>query len=120
MDRDQQRGELYAEYIRALIALVENCGYEAAFRKEMVRDKLLNGMRDRALATLLRANKTCTADLVKKEMLENEAAKEEEPRRQRDKAVSSNMSHQHSLDELSSREVDAIYRGGTNTRGGGG
>ena len=90
MDRDQLQGETNEEYIRVLVKLLESCDYEEPGKSDMLRDKLLNGIRDRELAQKLRElGKDCTANKVKARLREVEQARIEEKMRKLDKGESS-------------------------------
>ena len=73
--RDQKEGESAEEYITALYGLIETCEY-GALKEEMLRDRLIVGIRDTALSERLQLNAELTLDKTKKAIRQKEAVKE--------------------------------------------
>ena len=74
--RDQKEGESAEEYITALYGLIETCEY-GALKEEMLRDRLVVGIRDTALSERLQLNAELTLDKTKKAIRQKEAVKEQ-------------------------------------------
>ena len=69
-------GESAEVYITTLYSLVETCEYKAETVEEMLRDRLVVGMRDTALAERLQMDPELTLEKAKKAMRQKEAVKE--------------------------------------------
>ena len=87
--RDQRDGELVEEYITVLYELVETCEY-GTLRDEMLRDRLVVGIRDSALSDKLQLDASLTLEKAKKQVRQKEAVKEH-----RDELTSSTSRKQH-------------------------
>ena len=74
--RNQMAGESAEAYITTLYSLVETCEYKAETVEEMLRDRLVVGMRDTALAERLQMDPELTLEKAKKAMRQKEAVKE--------------------------------------------
>ena len=74
--RDQLEGETAEEYITALYALVKTCDYKAELQDEMIRDRLVVGIRDKALSEKLQMEAKLTLESAKKTIRQREAVKE--------------------------------------------
>ena len=72
--RNQIAGE---QYITSLYSLVETCKYPADMVDEMLRERLVVGMRDNALAERLQLDSELTLEKAKKAMRQKEAVKEQ-------------------------------------------
>ena len=70
--RDQRDGESAEQYITALYELVKNCEYGDQ-RDEMLRDRLVVGIRDGALSAKLQLEATLTLEKAKKTIRQKEA-----------------------------------------------
>ena len=69
LDRqNQMAGESAEQYITELYHLVETCDYNADIVEEMLRDRLVVGMRDSVLAEGLQLNPELTLEKAKKAM----------------------------------------------------
>ena len=75
--RNQMAGESAEQYITELYHLVETCDYNADIVEEMLRDRLVVGMRDSVLAERLQLNPELTLEKAKKAMRHKEAVKEQ-------------------------------------------
>ena len=74
--RSQRDGENAEEYIAALYSLAENCQY-GALKEEMIRDRLVVGIRDSALSERLQLDAKLTLEKAKKEVRQKEAVREQ-------------------------------------------
>ena len=74
--RKQLDDETAEEYITALYGLVETCEF-GALKEEMIRDRLVVGIRDQNLAEKLRMDSTLTLEKAKKEVRQREAVREQ-------------------------------------------
>ena len=74
---DQLDGETAEEYITALYALVKTCDYKAEQVDEMLRDKLVVGIRDKALSDKLQMKADLTIESAKKSIRQREAVREQ-------------------------------------------
>ena len=74
--RDQLEGESAEEYITALYALVRTCDYKADQQDEMLRDRLVVGIRDKAVSDKLQLEAGLTLESAKKTIRQREAIKE--------------------------------------------
>ena len=63
--RNQQQGESAEQYIIVLYELAEDCEY-GALHSEMIRDRLVVGIRDITLSEQLQTNAELTLDKAKK------------------------------------------------------
>ena len=75
--RDQLDGETAEEYIIALYALVKTCDYKAGQVDEMLRDRLVVGIRDKALSDKLQMKADLTIESAKKSIRQREAVREQ-------------------------------------------
>ena len=73
--RDQAKEETAEQYISALYTLVETCQY-GALKEEMIRDRLVIGVRDPTLSDKLQMDPTLTLEKAKTAVLQKEASKE--------------------------------------------
>ena len=74
--RNQLDGETAEEYITVLYGLIETCDY-GALKDEMLRDRLVVGIRDTAISEKLQLNATLTLEGAKKEIRQREAVREQ-------------------------------------------
>ena len=74
--RDQRDNESAEEYITALYALSETCEY-GTLRDEMLRDRLVAGIRDTALSDKLQLDSKLTLETAKKMIRQKEAVREQ-------------------------------------------
>ena len=74
--RSQQPGESAEDYISALYNLAENCEY-GTMREEMIRDRLVVGIRDDALSERLQLNAKLTLEEAKVKIRQKEAVHEQ-------------------------------------------
>ena len=70
--RSKRAGESADQYVTALYSLVETCDYKAETINEMLRDRLVVGMRDTAL---LQLDSELTLEKAKKSLRQKEAVK---------------------------------------------
>ena len=70
--RNQQSRETAEEYIVALYDLVELCDYGDDIKEEMIRDRLVVGIRDSALSEKLQLDATLTLESAKKSIRQKE------------------------------------------------
>ena len=73
--RDQRESESAEEYVAALYELVETCEY-GTLKDEMLRDRLVVGIRDSALSDKLQLDATLTLESAKKQIRQKEAVRE--------------------------------------------
>lgn len=74
--RNQLEGESAEEYITALYSLVETCDY-GELREELLRDRLVVGIRDAALSERLQMDVDLTLEKAKKIVRQKEAVREQ-------------------------------------------
>ena len=75
--RSQQEGERAEQYIMALYDLAENCEY-GTLQSEMIRDRLVVGIRDTALSERLQTDAELTLEKAKKTIRQREAVHEQQ------------------------------------------
>ena len=75
--RNQQSGETAERYIMVLYDLAENCDY-GDMREELIRDRLVVGIRDNALSEKLQLDATLTLETAKKSVRQREAVREQQ------------------------------------------
>ena len=75
--RNQQSGETAEQYIMALYALAKHCDY-GWMTDEMIRDRLVVGIRDSALSEKLQMDATLTLESAKKAIRQREAFHEQQ------------------------------------------
>ena len=73
--RYQLAGETVDQFIASLYNLAENCNY-AALKDEMIRDRLVVGIRDTALSEKLQLDAGLTLETAKKAIRQREAVHE--------------------------------------------
>ena len=76
--RNQQSGETAEEYIMALYKLVESCDYGDDIKEEMIRDRLVVGIRGSALSEKLQLDATLTLESAKKSIRQKKAVHEQQ------------------------------------------
>ena len=74
--RDQLDGETAEEYITALYSMVKTCEYKE-LQDEMLRDRLVVGIRDKAMSEKLQLQADLTLESAKKSIRQREAVKEQ-------------------------------------------
>ena len=74
--RDQREGESVEEYITALYSLIETCEY-GALKEELLRDRLVVGIRDSKVSEALQMNAELTLEKAKKTIRQKEAVREQ-------------------------------------------
>ena len=77
--RDQQEGESAEEYVTALYELIETCEY-GELHDEMLRDRLVVGIRDAAMSEKLQLDPELTLEKAKKAIRQKEAVREQSKR----------------------------------------
>ena len=75
--RNQTPGESAEQYIMELYKLAEDCEY-GAMKEEMIRDRLVVGIRDAVLSERLQLDPKLTLDSAKKAVRQREAVKEQQ------------------------------------------
>ena len=75
--RNQREGETSERYIMDLYRLAENCGY-GALKEEMIRDRLVVGIRDAVLSQQLQLDSELTLEKTKKKIRQREAVGEQQ------------------------------------------
>ena len=75
--RNQEEGETAEKYITELYTLAENCNY-GDLRDEMIRDRLVSGIRDTALSQQLQLDAELTVDKAKMKIRQREAVGEQQ------------------------------------------
>ena len=94
--RKQLEGETAEQYIMELYRLAENCDY-GEMTSEMIRDRLVVGIRDIALSERLQLDSDLTLDKAKRAVRQREAVQEQQQHLLNGEAVASNTK---SLEEL--------------------
>ena len=74
--RNQLEGESIEQYITALYELVETCKY-GGLQQEILRDRIVVGIRDQALSERLQCDAELTLEKVKRSTRQREAVKEQ-------------------------------------------
>ena len=95
--RNQLDSETAEEYITVLYSLNETCDY-SALRDEMLRDRLVVGIRDTAVSEKLQLNAQLTLEGAKKKIRQREAVQEQSQQLQ--VADSSSHSSHSSMGEV--------------------
>ena len=106
--RNQLDGETAEEYITVLYSLVETCEF-GTLKDEMIRDRLVVGIRDRNLAEKMRMDATLTLEKAKKEVRQREAAREQS------RHLKVNDSNHGDVGELRKRRPPPRSRGGSSS-----
>ena len=75
--RSQQSGESAEQYIMALYELVQHCNY-GGMKDEMIRDRLVVGIRDSSLSEKLQLDPPLTLEKAKKTIRQSEAVHEQQ------------------------------------------
>ncbi len=75
--RNQAEGESAEQYITALYSLVDNCNY-GALKEEMLRDRLVVGIKDKTMSQKLQMMADLTLEKAKKEIRQKEAVCEQQ------------------------------------------
>ena len=75
--RDQLEGESAEQYITCLYSLIETCEY-GTFKEEMLRDRLVVGIRDAAMSQKLQMDAELTLEKAKKAIRQKEAVYEQQ------------------------------------------
>ena len=75
--RNQQEGESAEKYIMALYDLLANCDY-GEMTSEMLRDRLVVGIRDQSLSAKLQTDSELTLEKAKKQIRQREAVHEQQ------------------------------------------
>ena len=76
--RHQQEGETSEQYITALYRLVETCNY-AGLKEEMIRDRLVVGIRDKSLSERLQMDAALTLEKANTAVRQREAIQDNIP-----------------------------------------
>ena len=74
--RDQKEGETADEYITALYELIETCEY-GTFKEEILRDRLVVGIRDKRMSEKLQLEADLTLESAKKSIRQKEAVRQQ-------------------------------------------
>ena len=75
--RNQRKGESAEEYITCLYNLIENCEY-GDLKSEMIRDRLVVGIRDSSLSECLQTDAALTPEKAKTVIHQREAVQEQQ------------------------------------------
>ena len=75
--RDQLPGETAEAYITALYSMIDACEYDERFKDEMLRDRLVVGIRDKALSERLQMDADLKLETAKTSIRQREAVKEQ-------------------------------------------
>ena len=75
--RNQLEGESAEKYIMELYALAENCNY-GDMKKEMIRNRLIVGIRDTTLSQKLQLDADLTLEKAKRNIRQREAVSEQQ------------------------------------------
>ena len=76
--RNQQEGETSEQYIAALYRLAETCNY-AGLKEEMIRDRLVVGIRDKSVSERLQMDAALTLAKAKTAIRQREAIQDNRP-----------------------------------------
>jgi len=76
--RKQEEGETIDSFVTALYALAEHCGY-ADLHDEMIRDRLVVGLRDAKLSEKLQLDSELTLDKAITQARQTEAVQQQQP-----------------------------------------
>jgi len=76
--RKQEEGETIDSFVTALYALAEHCGY-ADLHDEMIRDRLVVGLRDAKLSEKLQLDSELTLDKAVTQARQTEAVQQQQP-----------------------------------------
>jgi len=106
--RTQQSGETGDEYITALYGLIENCEYSAAIKDELLRDRLVVGIRDQRLSLTLQTDSKLTLETAKKAIRQKEAVMEQQQSLKGD----GSKSHPLVIDEINKRTSQSNHKKG--------
>ena len=75
--RSQREGESVEQFITSLYNLAENCEY-GGMEGEMIRDRIVVGIRDKALSEQLQLDAELTLEKAKKRVRQHEAIQEQQ------------------------------------------
>jgi len=106
--RDQMEGESAEKYITCLYSLVETCEY-GTLKEEMLRDRLVVGIRDLAMSQKLQMDAELTLEKAKKAIRQKEAVHEQQQQLQGDGSAK---------DPIVVDEIRRTWRRGQRTKGG--
>ena len=76
--RNQIEGESAEQYITQLYHLVENCEYPPEIKEELIRDRLVVGITDKAQSETLQLDAELTLEKAKKRIRQKEAIKDQQ------------------------------------------
>ena len=76
IQRDQREGETADEYITALYELIETCEY-GTLNKEILRDRLVVGIRDKRMSEKLQLEADLTLESAKKSIHQKETVRQQ-------------------------------------------
>ena len=93
--RSQEKGETAEKYITELYTLAENCNYDE-FRDEMIRDRLVVGIRDATLSQQLQLDAELTLERAKTKIRQREAVGEQQKELKTSGGNSADLEHFHS------------------------
>ena len=96
--RVQNVGESVEQFITSLYVLAENCAY-GELKSEMIRDRIVVGIRDKALSERLQLDPDLTLDSAKSKVRQREAVHEQQTVLQQ-----STIKEEKSLDEMKHRD----------------
>ena len=99
--RDQREGESAEQYITALYQLAERCEYRD-FKSEMIRDKLVVGIRNTALSEKLQMDAALTLEKAKRLIRQHEAVHEQQETL-KDPTKDTSAVSEHNLDYVKNR-----------------
>ena len=93
--RSQQEGETAEKYITELYTLANNCNY-GDLRDEMIRDRLVVGIRDATLSQQLQLDAELTLEKAKTKIRQREAVGEQQKELKTSGGNSADLEHFHS------------------------
>ena len=102
--RNQQDGETAEAYIMELYKLADNCNYGDR-RDEMIRDRLVVGIRDASLSQNLQFDAELTLDKAKKRIRQQEAVGEQQRELNTTAAERADIENIHSLSRRRQRDT---------------
>ena len=105
--RSQREGESVEQFITSLYNLAENCEY-GELKGEMIRDRIVMGICDRALSEQLQLDAELTLEKAKKRVRQREAIKEQQVTLQGE--PSARLSSELPIDSVGSRKGTQTHR----------
>ena len=108
--RNQKEGESVEQYITALYSLVESCEY-GALKEEMLRDRIVVGIRDTRLSERMQLTADLTLESAKKQVRQKEAVSEQGQQLRGDGSKNAPIVIEQVKGETSSKKPQSKRRG---------